>query len=148
MAILKTIPGKETKTKKVLLANQSETTIKEFLGFDGKSLVEVDVMLNGKLTDITVGRKTLEDGSEIVNLLLHYPLRKVAIPMSRTFTEVIDADPLALLEGEFYVRNKFNEDTDTEGEYPYSGPQYISFGKPSGITFDSEVSVNELQVVE
>ncbi len=131
--------------KRNVLANQSEETIREFLTWDGKSLVDIDLKYAGKLLDIGVGKKALEDGTTITNLVVEFSDRNVAFPMSRGFSEVVDNDPDTLLDGEFYVRNKMAEG-DTEGEYPYSGPKYISFGKPAGITFDSVTSLVKAEV--
>lgn len=140
MSLIKNREGKAIKKRNVL-ANQSEEIIKEFLSFDGKTLVDVDLKLDGKLLDIAVGKKELEDGTTITNLVMEFKDRTVGFPMSRGFAEDVDTDSEVLLDGEFYVRNKFDADKDVEGEYPYSGPKYISFGKPSGITYDTVESL-------
>jgi hypothetical protein len=146
MALIKAKPGAEARGKRNVLANQTDETIKEFLSFDGKSLVDIDLKYDGKLIDIAVGKKALEDGTEITNLVLEFKDKRVAFPMSRGFSEELDENPDGLLDGEFYVRNKFGEG-DVEGEYPYTGAKYISFGKPSGITFDTLESAVKTEVV-
>lgn len=135
MALLK---GKlsENKGKRTVLVNQSAEIQKAFKGWDGKTLIEVDAA--NKLVDITVGKKQLENGETITNLVVHFETRKVAFPLSRGFAEMVETDPTALLDGEFYLRKKMLEN-DEEG-VP-TGDEYISFGKPSGINFDSEKSL-------
>lgn len=126
----------ETAGKRTVLVNQSVEIQKPFRSWDGKTLIEIDAA--NELVDITIGKKTLEDSTEITNLVLHFKTRKVAFPLSRGFAEAVAEDPTNLLEGEFYLRKKMIEG-DEDG-MP-SGDEYISFGKPSGINFDTEVSL-------
>lgn len=123
---------------RVVLVNQSEEIQKPFRKYDGKTLVEVDMLEDGKLTDITIGRKAWDGGDDIMNLVLHFKDKKVAFPLSRGFGGEVDNDPTVLLNGEFYLRKRMMEN-DAEGEP--TGAEYISFGKPSGITFDKETSL-------
>lgn len=130
MALLK----KPAKAKKqVVLANNN---IDQYKKFDGKTLLQVDA--TSKLVGIHLGSNNV-NGTDIQNLVLEYDNQMVAFPLSRGLSE----DPTILLKMEelvdcqFQVRRKFDKANDTEGVYPYSGPEYISFGKPTGITFDS-----------
>lgn len=142
MALLKGKVSAE-KGKRTVLVNQSAEIQKPFRAWDGKTLVEVDAA--NELMDITIGKKTLEDSTVITNLVIHLKTRKVAFPLSRGFADDVENDPTALLDGEFYLRKKMNEG-DEDG-MP-TGDEYISFGKPSGINFDSEESLVNAKEVE
>lgn len=139
--MLLTNKTKNTGKNPVILVNQSEQTRKEFIKYADKSLVEVDVMENGKLEDITLGKRGWEGGDDIMNLVLVFKNKKVAFPLSRKFSEEVTNDPTALLDGQFYLRKRMREGEPT-------GEEYLSFGKPSGIAFDSELSLVTAQEVE
>lgn len=143
MALIKNAQQKDRATKTVSV-NYNEDLINRFKKWDGKSLIDVDA--KETLTSIEIGRKEWE-GGEIVNLVIGMKNEKIAFPLSRGFADTVDEDPSALLEGEFYVRHKMGEG-DTEGEYPYTGPLYISFGKTAGLTFDKVTSLIDAEVVD
>lgn len=148
MALIKNTAGKD-KPVRTVAVNYNQSMIERFKKWDGKSLVEIDATNN--LTSLEIGRSTWESPEgdvEIINLVLGMKGEKIAFPVSRGFTEDIDNDPTALLDGEFYVRNKFDETKDTEGNYPYSGPLYISFGKPAGLTMELKSLVGVEAVAE
>lgn len=143
MALLKKDPAKTVKTKTVSVNSNASLVDKYSKLWAGKSLEEVDATTT--LKKISTGKKTLENGDTIHNLIIQFPKGdRIAFPLSRGFSESIEDDPTAILDGEFYAANKFNEDTDTEGEYPYTGPLYMSFGKPSGLSFDEEETLAEV----
>lgn len=137
MALIKAKEGSELRTARTVSVNSIPDFSKTYAKYDGKTLVEVDVMESGKLLDITVGQKEWEGGT-ITNLVLKFKDRNVAFPLSRGFAEDVEANPEALLDGEFYLRKKM-KDGDVEGEP--TGDPYMSFGKPSGLTFDTEKSL-------
>jgi len=146
MALIKNTEGKTVRTKRTVLVN-AELVQKDFINLlPGKSLVEIDIMLDGKLLDIETAEKDQPDGSVIHNLVLELKDRFVAIPISKNFAEVLATDGDALLDGEFYAANKMDKEKDVEGEYPYTGPLYISFGKPSDVTFDRRKSAVKTEV--
>lgn len=145
MALLKNAKKTE-QTAKTVSVNFSEALVKEFSKWAGKSLIDIDA--TQQLKSISVGRKTWE-GGEIVNLVIGLANRRIAFPLSKGFSENVDNDNFeeSLLDGEFYAANKFDEDKDEDGKYPYSGPMYISFGKPAGLTFDTEDDLVGTQTV-
>jgi len=145
MALIKNAKVIAQNKEKTVSVNYNSDLVERFKKWDGKSLVGVDA--KEELTSITIGRKTVDSG-EIVNLIIGMKGLKIAFPLSRGFADSVDEDPIALLNGEFYARNKFDADKDEEGVYPYSGPLYISFGKAAGLSFDSEKSLINAEAVE
>lgn len=128
--------------KRTVLVNYNEKIRKSFERFQGMTLIEVDS--KEPLVDIFIGSTDMEiDGKDttINNLILEYKDREIAFPLSRGYDAEVEEDPTVLLNGEFYLTNKFDEAKDTEGEYPYSGPAYISFGKIAGLTVDRKKSL-------
>lgn len=109
----------------------------KFKDFDGMTLLEV----NDKwpISGIAVGSRTVEiNGADTVikNLIVEFNKEKVAFNFSKSFdTEEFESgDEDLLMNSRFYVRNKFAEG-QSEDEEP-KGDLYISFGKPSSLTFD------------
>lgn len=136
MALLKKAA---VKNKPVVLANNS---IEDFRKFDNKTLAEVDEMET--LVDIKIGKSTYE-GNVINNLVLEYEDKKVAIAFSRKLQpeDLVDDDILAT--SVFRIARRKGPE-DKEGDYAnYSGSLGISFGKPSGITFEEETSLVNLE---
>lgn len=133
--------AKKPETQTVFLGNDRNGIISMLAGFDQKTLVDIDLELDGKLTDISIIKTKTPDDTEILNLGLIFPDRKVLVPLSRGFGDEVENDPMVLLNGRFYIANRFDKDKDTEGEYPYSGPKYISFGKTGTINIVEEKSL-------
>jgi len=145
MALLKNKKKQEEKGPTVVLANSVNGIIPEVVGFDQKTLMDIDVMLDGKLVDIKRVITETKDGTEIYNLGLVFEDRKILVPISRGFADEVAEDKTALLDGRFYVANKMHPTNDKEGEYPYTGPKYISFGKIGTITITDEDSLVEAE---
>ena len=131
--------NKKTKSdrKPVTLANSD---IERFRKWDKKTLADIDDM-EPTLMDIRTGKsRNPNNQEEIYSLVLEFPNEKVAIPLSRKFNHEDLSDPDVALFSMVRISNKA-----LPGEAPAnaSGPLYISFGRPSGITFEEEVSVVE-----
>ena len=142
MALIKKVAGKTETPARTVSVNTTEELINKFKKWDGKTLVDIDATT--ELKSITVGRKEW-DGGTIVNLIIGFPKGdRVAFPLSRGFSATIDEDETELLNGEFYVSKKMKEG-DEEGNP--TGDTYISFGKPSGLTFDEEKSLVDAEAV-
>lgn len=134
MALLK--QTRKADSKPIHLANND---VAAWEVFNGKTLIEVDA--TQALTDIKVAMST----NDIPALVLEFADKKVAFPFSYGFDSADMSDPDIANYGTFYVRNKRLKDAAgnvLEGqELTPTGPKYISFGKPSGITFKSEESI-------
>lgn len=131
-----------TKKKTTILVNDNITM---FANWDTKTLVDLDN--ENLLHNVTIGTgKYMVNGEtkEISTLIVELADKRVAVPFSRNF------DP-SLLEGDeitscmFRITRK-QLDSDKEGEY--TGAQYMSFGKPSGITFEEEKSLINAEPVD
>jgi len=113
-------------------------SIETFKSLGGKDGSTIQDLYNKKpFLNYTLGTFTTKNDVEIKNLILHYPNQKVAFNLSKALSE--DVSILSDLEVfprlTFQIRNKFVEGTDTEGEFPYSGAEYLSLGKPMEIEF-------------
>lgn len=109
----------------------------KFEKLDGCTLLEVNDIM--PITSIAIGTRTVEiDGADttIKNLIVEFNKEKVAFNFSKAFdVEEFEAgDEDLLMNSRFYVRNKF-ADGQKEDEEP-AGARYISFGKPSSLTFE------------
>ena len=143
MAIIKNLAGKK-RDSKIVSVNFSTTQLDKYSKWAGKSLMEVDE--EEEFEKISLG-KTNWEGKVINNLVVEFTDGTgIAVPLSYAFAEVVDDDEDQLIYGDFFVANKFNEEQDTKGEYPYTGPTYMSFGKPAGLTFDEMITKAEKEV--
>jgi len=128
---MKLFKKEQIEKKPVILANNN---LDRWKHFDGKTLLDIDASEN--LVDVKLGTSA----NDIENLILEYADKKVAFPLSRGLS--VDTDILneeeVLISCQFNIRRKM-VDGDEEG-VP-SGVEYISFGKPSGITFKEEHSL-------
>ncbi len=129
MAFLTDRKDKKAKGETVILANDSKGVIPFVANFDQKTLVDIDMEFDGKLKNIEIINTETPEGKKIPNVGLMFADKTVLVPLSRGFNTDVENDPTVLLDGRFYIGHKFDEDKDTEGEYPYSGPLYCSFGK-------------------
>ena len=119
-----------TKAKPTILASNHAEYLTE--DWDGKSLFDIAERIDIERVFSAPSNVIGEDGKPIVNLLLEMPDKIVAFSYSRGFDEAMLSDE-RLQNCQFYVRKKI-VDGDAPGEP--TGPLRISFGKPSGITFD------------
>lgn len=108
---------------------------------------DIDSELN--LTDIEVGTSTIR-GAEVESLILGFEKEDVVFPLSNGFdTSIFDTDSLA--DCRFYVTRKRKRDQNGDllpgEELTPTGDEYISFGKPSGITFESRRSLVDAEAV-
>ncbi len=148
MAILKAKAGAGApRTQSV---NRTTDILNRFKKWNGKSLIEIDGA-DTSIKDFSVATKELDNGDVITNLVVDWTKESIAFPLSKAFAEDVTADPDALLDGEFYLNNKRKVDDDGnplegEDENP-TGDLYMSFGKPSGLSFDSKTSLVSAETV-
>jgi hypothetical protein len=109
--------------------------------FENKSLI--DLYEAKKLQGLKLGTRDW-DGNKISNLLITIGKETVAVPLSRGYGEDFNAEDL--INGQFYIRNK-RKDTDADDAEP-TGPEYLSFGKPAGFSFDDVEDLMEEEVAE
>lgn len=147
MAILKHIASKVATTKPYVLANDN---LDLFRNLDGKSLVELDAIMEIKSIEV------VNSTNEIPALVLEFKDKKVAFPFSRGLSNDFGEVKEYMKEedsayGIFRVRRKRAKDAQGqikpgEDELP-TGPEFIAFGKPSGLTYkDVEVIYSEESV--
>ncbi len=128
---------KTTKNKKPVSLSTSKTGIDEqYRVVDGKSLFEVYTNKTiGELVDIRLGISTVNgtDGNPIRSLVLETKDKFVSFSLSKGFDDAL-LDPEQIGDCVFRVTKRMVEG-DEQGKP--SGPEMITFGKPTGITFAS-----------
>lgn len=133
MGILK--PKSEKKTKQVILVNAKGNEKYADL-VKNKSLLDIDAEMN--LLDIHLGTSSVigNDGNPIRNLVLELEDKMLAIPFSRTFD-------YSLLEGDSLPDCKCYKNFKKDDQGNITEEEYISFGKPDGITLELTSLVNK-----
>lgn len=124
------------KQKATVLANNN---VDDYKSWDGKTLIDLDA--KGLLVNVSVGEKLVDvkgEDTNIKSLIVETTTKRVVFPFSRSFddddiTNLATEDYLTTCQ--FYINRKM-VDGDEEGAP--TGAEYICFGKPSNITFDTE----------
>ena len=138
--LLKNAAAKREKAPTVIGVNSNTNITEKFRGWDRKSLIELDGSTD--FTSIEIGESEW-DSTTIYNLIIGMKDGDYAFPLSKEFTKELEANGNdVLLDGQFFLTNKMGP-KDKEGEYPYTGPLYMSFGKPAGLTFTKRNSLVE-----
>jgi len=137
----------EKSKKQVFLANSN---VDKWKKYDGLTILEID--RKEKLVDIALG-----SSNNIESLVLEFNDHMVAFPLSKGLSKdsSILMDINELTNCQFYLNRKTMRDENgniLEGEdVNPTGPEYISFGKPISISFetlDSLVPVEDEELVK
>lgn len=136
---------------KLLLTKKNKTTKPELVPImdakniveliKGKTLAEVDDVLN--CTGIGFDRKIVNykgNDIEILNLVIQTPSKWYQVPFSKTASAAIVEDEEYLAENIEDMQFRLTHKLDAESGQ-YTGPEYMSFGKPSGLSVSDDYRV-------
>lgn len=128
------LAAKKATTKSVVIVNQN---VDKYKHFDGMTLSDLEDLEDFTLTDYD------NNGSVITSLVVVTSKEELVFNLSKGLADITEDE---LYTDETITTNVFrmrNKKLATDADGVYSGPAYMSFGKPGGIVLNKRASYFE-----